>query len=30
LNGLSLLWGVVRAALARWFAQRPKGDGGAM
>jgi len=30
LNGLSLLWGAVRTALARWFAYRPKGDGGAM
>jgi carbon-monoxide dehydrogenase small subunit len=30
LNGLSLLWGVVRTALARWFAYRPKRDGGAM
>ena len=30
LNGLSLLWGVVHTALARWFAHRPKGDGGAM
>jgi aerobic carbon-monoxide dehydrogenase small subunit len=30
LNGLSLLWGVVRTTLARWFAFRPKGDGGAV
>jgi aerobic carbon-monoxide dehydrogenase small subunit len=30
LNGLSLLWGVVRTALARWFAYPPKGDSGAM
>jgi carbon-monoxide dehydrogenase small subunit len=30
LNGLSLLWGVVRTALVRWFAHRPKGDGGAI
>ncbi|HXB77754.1 MAG TPA: 2Fe-2S iron-sulfur cluster-binding protein [Bradyrhizobium sp.] len=29
LNGLSLLWGVVRTALARWFAHPPKEDGGA-
>ena len=30
LNGLSLLWGAVRTALARWFAYPPKGDGGAI
>ena len=30
LNGLSLLWGAVRTALARWFLYRPKRDGGAM
>jgi aerobic carbon-monoxide dehydrogenase small subunit len=30
LNGLSLLWGVIRTALARWFAFPPKRDGGAV
>ena len=30
LNGLSLLWGAVRTALARWFAYPPQGDGGAI
>jgi aerobic carbon-monoxide dehydrogenase small subunit len=28
LNGLSLLWGAVRARLTRWLAFPPKGDGG--